>query len=103
MDRFIGIRAESLEQARDWIEREAKITGTLKDHDDMGGEYFEFALTDGKRFVLLRNMDLKEAVPFTHSKHQNWEFVAQFAEMGSLDHWIDVLTSNPSRFKELHE
>ncbi|MBA4174682.1 MAG: hypothetical protein C0511_19025 [Hyphomicrobium sp.] len=103
MDRFVGIRAESLEQARDWLEEATKIKGELKDHDDMGGDYFEFDLPEGKSFVLLQNMDLKEAVSFTHPKHSKWEFVAQFAEKGNLDDWIDLLKRNPARFMELHE
>lgn len=37
MDRFIGIRAEGLEQARELLEKETKIKGVFKDHDDMGG------------------------------------------------------------------
>ncbi|PPD28847.1 MAG: hypothetical protein CTY20_08355 [Hyphomicrobium sp.] len=103
MDRFIGIRAEGLEQARELLEKETKIKGVFKDHDDMGGEYYEFELPDGKSFVLLRNLDLKEAVPFTHPKHRKWEFIVQFAEMGFLDEWIELLKRNPTKFKELHD
>ena len=103
MDRFVGIRAESLEQARQRIESATGIRGIKREHDDMGGEYYEFPLPDGNDFVILRNLDLYEAVPFTDPKYAEWKFVAQFAEKARLDKWVDLLATGSAWFKELRD
>jgi hypothetical protein len=96
IESVFGVKAKSLEEAREILEGALKMKAVARENDSRGGDYYSFDGLKEEEVLLVKNRDLYDDEPI-YPDAADWEFVVYAHSPDAESDFMRALDHEPKR------